>query len=74
MEDGVDLPSVRLLGGKNRFGRRKQEKLSVHHEVLKQVLEHRINRKLTTLNPDCSSLLTLISLALPLPNDFNTIV
>lgn len=68
-EDGVDLLTVRLLGGKNRFGRRKQEKLSVHHEVLEQVLDHRINRKLSTLISDYS-LLTLISLALLCPNDF----
>lgn len=71
--DGVDLPAVRLLGGKYRFGRRKQEKLSVHHEVLEQMLNHRINRKLSTLISDYSSLLTLISLALPFPDDFTIV-
>lgn len=38
------------------------------------MLDHRVNRKLTTFILDYSSLLTLISLAWPLPKNFNIVV
>lgn len=73
VKGGWGRPTIcQILGGKKIDLEGKSKRNGC--EVLEQLLHHRIKRKLTIFISDYSSLLTLVYLSLPLPNDFNIIV